>query len=75
MIKVHICPPQFEILFWDVIFWVMKILQHLRDRWIAFVYFIKPKIRLHLILLICISAFGLGLGFVIGYFRVNLPGW
>jgi hypothetical protein len=75
MIKVHICPPRFEILFWDVIFWVMKILQRLRDRWIAFVYFIKPTIRYHLIFLMCVSAIGLLLGFAIGYFRVNLHGW
>ncbi len=75
MIKVHIKPPRFEILFWDLIFWVMKILQCLRDRWFAFVYFIKPMVRFHLVLLICISAFGFGLGFAIGYFRIYLRGW
>jgi hypothetical protein len=75
MIKVRIHSSRFEILFWVVIFWVMKILQHIRDRWVAFAYFIQPKIRLHLFFVICLSVLGLGLGFAIGYYRVNLRGW
>jgi hypothetical protein len=75
MIKVRISPPRFEILFWDVIFWVMKLLQRLRDRWLELVYFIQPKIRLHIFLLILIACLGLGLGFAFGYFRASWRGW
>jgi hypothetical protein len=75
MLKVRIHPPQIEILFWDLIFWLMKILQRIRDQWISFVGYIRPKIRLHLLWLICVSALGLGLGFILGFIRANLIGW
>jgi len=75
MIKVRGSYARIEILFWDVLFWLMKGLQHLRDGWITFTQYIQPSLKIHIALLFCVCTIGLGVGFVIGYVKVHLLGW
>jgi hypothetical protein len=75
MIKARASYARFEIIFWDMLFWLMKGLQHIRDTWISFIRPIHPSARLHLVFLFCVCILGFGLGFVIGYLKVNVPGW
>lgn len=74
MIKVKVSQAQVEILFWEVLFWLMKGLQYLRNSWMAFLVHIRPSIRKHLTLLILVGMLGFGMGFAIGYLRIRFSG-
>jgi hypothetical protein len=75
MVKVRGGYARLEILFWDMLFWLMKGMQHLRDSWTSFIHVIQPSLKTHLVLFVCICALGLGAGFAIGYLQTHLSGW
>lgn len=72
MIKAHGSYARCEIVFWDLLFWLMKALQRIRDIWINFSCQLNPSLRLHLLWLFCVCALGLILGFSAGYWRAFL---
>ena len=75
MIKARVSNPRIEILFWDMIFRLMKGLQHIRDTWIDFVHYIRPSLKTHLALLFSVCTIGLGFGFALGALKLFVSGW
>jgi hypothetical protein len=69
MVKTQGSYARFEIIFWDMLFWVMKALQGLRDIWVKISSLLNPSLRIHLFLFFIVCSFGLILGFGLGYWK------
>ena len=72
MIKAQGSYARCEIVFWDMLFWLMKALQGIRDIWIKISCQFNPSLRRHLFVLFCACSLGLILGFSAGYWKVFL---
>jgi hypothetical protein len=72
MIKAQSSYARCEIVFWDLLFWLMKALQRIRDIWIKMTSHLTPSLKFNLVLLFCACSLGLILGFSAGYWKAYL---
>jgi hypothetical protein len=74
MLKGKVNYAQYEIIFWDFVIWLMKGLKQIQITWNSLVNSVFPAIAIHLILFLVVCSLGLGIGFLLGFMNIGLPG-